>query len=180
MIVLGAGTVGCEMAQAFARLGTRVTLVEMRSRVLVAEEQDASSIVAGALTADGVDIRVGSKVELVERRSNGGVGVRLDCGASIGVAELLGAVGRSPSGRGVGLEEIGVEVDDRGAVVVDTAMATTVPGIWAAGDVTGGLQLTRGGADGLGGGVERTVQVHEDPHVPFRPDQRAVGDVYEP
>ena len=68
--------------------------------------------------------------------------MHLDDGTSITAAELLVAVGRTPSGRGFGLEDIGVDVDQRGAVVVDDTMATRVDGIWAVGDVTGGLQFT--------------------------------------
>jgi len=142
MIVLGGGPIGCEMAQAFARLGTRVTLVEALERILPREEPDASTVVAEALTADGVDVRVGSMVERVERLSDGDVCVHADDGTSIAASELLVAIGRVPSGRGFGLEEIGVDVDARGAVVVESTMATSVSGIWAVGDVTGGLQFT--------------------------------------
>ncbi len=142
MIVLGGGPIGCEMAQAFGRLGTKVTLVEALDQVLPREEPDASAVVADALVDDGVDVRVGSLAQRVERRADGSVGVHIGDGSVIGADELLVAIGRSPSGRGFGLEEIGVEVDQRGAVVVDDTTATTVPGIFAAGDVTGGLQFT--------------------------------------
>lgn len=142
MIVLGGGPIGCEMAQAFARLGTSVTLVEAVDRILPREEPDASTVITEALVADGVDVRVGSAVRRVERLANGHACVHLDNGTSIAAAELLAAIGRTPSGRGFGLEEIGVDVDTRGAVVVDDTMATSVKGIWAIGDVTGGLQFT--------------------------------------
>jgi pyruvate/2-oxoglutarate dehydrogenase complex dihydrolipoamide dehydrogenase (E3) component len=142
MIVLGGGPIGCEMAQAFARLGTRITLVEAVDRILPREEPDTSAVIADALTCDGVDVRVGAKVDRVERLSDGQVCVHMDDGTSIDAVELLVAVGRSPAGRGFGLEEIGVEVDQGGAVVVDETMATSVDGIWAVGDVTGGLQFT--------------------------------------
>ena len=142
MIVLGGGPIGCEMAQAFARLGTRITLVEAVDRILPREEPDASAVIADALAADGVDLRVGSKVERVERLDDGQVCVHMDHGTSVAAGELLVAIGRSPAGRGFGLEEIGVAVDPRGAVVVDETMATSVSGIWAVGDVTGGLQFT--------------------------------------
>ena len=142
MIVLGGGPIGCEMAQAFARLGTRVTLVEAMDRILPREEPDASSVIADSLTSDGVDIRVGAQVGHVDRLPGGGVRVNLDDGTSAEGSELLVAVGRSPAGRGLGLEEIGVTVDRRGAIVVESTMATTVGGIWAVGDVTGGLQFT--------------------------------------
>jgi len=142
MIVLGGGAIGCEMAQAFARLGTSITLVEGLDRILPREEPDASAVITDALVADGVDVRAGSTVTKVERLGDGQVCVHLDGGTPIVAAELLVAVGRVPSGRGVGLEDIGVEVDRRGAIVVDETMATTVEGIWGVGDVTGGLQFT--------------------------------------
>lgn len=142
MIVLGGGAIGCEMAQAFARLGTRVTLVEALDRLLEREEPETSAVIAETLTADGVDIRVGARVERVERLDAGSVCVHIDDGTSVAAAKLLVAVGRTPSGRGFGLEDIGVAVDQRGAVVVDETMATRVDGIWAVGDVTGGLQFT--------------------------------------
>lgn len=142
MIVLGGGPIGCELAQAFARLGTTVTLIEALPRLLPAEEHEASDVVARSLQADGVVVRTGAAVAAVERPSDGQVRADLDDGTVVVAEEILVAVGRVPSGRGFGLEEIGVAIDDRGAVLVDDTMATSVPGIWAVGDVTGGLQLT--------------------------------------
>ncbi|HSL57611.1 MAG TPA: FAD-dependent oxidoreductase [Acidimicrobiales bacterium] len=142
MIVLGGGPIGCEMAQAFARLGTRVTLVEALDRILPREEPDASAVIAEALAADGVDVRVGATVERIEQMVDGQVCAHLADGSRVGATHLLAAIGRVPSGRGFGLEDIGVELDARGAVVVDATLATSVPGIWAVGDVTGGLQFT--------------------------------------
>ncbi|MGE0139349.1 MAG: NAD(P)/FAD-dependent oxidoreductase [Ilumatobacteraceae bacterium] len=145
LIVLGGGPIGSEMSQAFARLGTNVTVVEALDRLLPREEPAASAAIADALRTDRVNVRVGARVEQVER-SDGGVRVWLEDGTSLVAAELLVAIGRTPSGRGFGLEEVGVEVDTRGAVVVDATMATRVAGIWAAGDVTGGMQFTHAAA----------------------------------
>ena len=142
MIVLGGGPIGCEMAQAFARMGTRITLVEAVDRILPREEPEASAAITAALTDDGVDVRTGDAVASVERLDGGRVQVRTAAGATVIADDVLVAVGRTPSGRGLGLEEIGVEVDDRGAVVVDATTATAVDGIFAVGDVTGGLQFT--------------------------------------
>lgn len=139
--ILGGGPIGCELAQAFARLGVAVTLVEGDDRVLPREEPDASAVVADALRADGVALRLGAEAVAVE---DGRVGPRLALagGELVDAAQLLVAVGRRPAGAGFGLEEVGVELDGRGAVVTDDTMATAVPGIWAVGDVTGRLQLT--------------------------------------
>jgi pyruvate/2-oxoglutarate dehydrogenase complex dihydrolipoamide dehydrogenase (E3) component len=142
MLVLGGGPIGCEMSQAFARLGTRVTLLEAADRVLPREEPEASQVIAAALTADGVDVRVGVRPERVGRIADGDVCLHTADGTSFRAAELLVAVGRTPSGRGFGLEELGVEIDHRGAVVIDHTTATRVSGIWAVGDVTGGMQFT--------------------------------------
>ena len=141
MAVLGGGPIGVEMAQAFARLGTRITLIEAEDRVLPREESEASAIVARALTVDGVDLRVGARLEKVERVE---VGARLHlaAGAPVEVERVLVAIGRRPASRGFGLEEIGVTLDDRGFVRTDDTLRTTVPGIWAVGDVTGRLQFT--------------------------------------
>lgn len=142
LAILGGGPIGCEMAQAFARLGTRVTLFEALDRVLPREEPEASVVVAEALAADGVTLRVGAKVTAVERLADGQVRLSTEHGDPVDAEHVLAAIGRVPSGRGFGLEEIGVEVTDRGAITVDDTMATRVKGIWAAGDVTGGLQFT--------------------------------------
>ncbi len=141
LAILGGGPIGCELAQAFGRLDVAVTLVEGDDRLLPKEEPDASAVVAAALGADGVAVRVGAQVVEVGRAAHG-VRLEVDGGEAVEAAALLVAVGRRPSGAGLGLEEVGVEVDRRGAVVTDDTMATAVDGIWAIGDVTGRLQLT--------------------------------------
>ena len=142
LAILGGGPIGCEMAQAFARLGSRVTLIEAADRLLPREEPDASAVIAGALARDGVTVRVGSKATLVERSPDGAICVHTQTGEPVAATHLLAAIGRAPSGRGFGLEEISVAIDQSGAITVDDTMATNVDGIWAVGDVTGGLQFT--------------------------------------
>lgn len=141
LVVLGGGPIGCELAQAFARLGVAVTVVEADDRLLTREEPDASTVVTAALRSDGVEVRTGEKA-VAARTGPAGVRLELEGGDGIDAERLLVAVGRHPSGAGLGLEEIGVEVDDRGAVVTDDTMATAIRGIWAVGDVTGRLALT--------------------------------------
>jgi len=141
LAILGGGPIGCELAQAFSRLGVPVTLVEAEDRVLTGYERQVSAVVAAALTSGGVDVRCGATVTRVERVP-GGRRLVLRPGGTIEAAELLVAVGRRPAGAGLGLEDIGVEVDDRGAVVTDDTMAASVEGVWAAGDVAGRDQLT--------------------------------------
>lgn len=140
LAILGGGPIGCELAQAFARLGTEVTVVEGLERVLSKEETRTSEVVTAALLADGVHVRTGAKVEAV-RAAEGGVRLVVGDGEDVTAERLLVAVGRRARGDGFGLEEIGVTVE-RGAVVTDETMATNVDGIWAVGDVTGRIQLT--------------------------------------
>lgn len=145
LAVLGGGPIGVEMAQAFARLGTHVTLIEGEDRVLSREEPEASAIVARALAADGVDLRLGTSLERVEvlgERAR----LHLSSGPSVEADRLLVAVGRRPVSRGFGLEEIGVRLDERGFVETDDTLRTSVAGIWAVGDVTGRLPFTHAAA----------------------------------
>jgi len=145
MAVLGGGAIGAEMAQAFARLGTRITMIEAEDRVLPREEPEASAVIARALEADGVQLRLGARLDRVER-SGAGALLHLSPGAPAEVERVLVAIGRRPTSRGFGLEEIGVTLDEHGFVRTDDTMRTSVPGIWAVGDVTGRLQFTHAAA----------------------------------
>lgn len=147
LAVLGGGAIGCELAQAFARLGTQVTIIEALPRLLAREEPDTSAVITDALRADGVDVRTAQQVVRVEPTS-GGVAVHLDDGTCLAVERLLVAVGRSAATDGLGLEHAGVETE-RGFVVTDDHLRTTTRGIYAVGDVTGRLQLTHA-ADEMG------------------------------
>jgi pyruvate/2-oxoglutarate dehydrogenase complex dihydrolipoamide dehydrogenase (E3) component len=131
LVVLGAGPAGCELAQAFARLGSAVTLVDRAPRVLPGLDADAGAVVADALRRDGVDLCLGRAPE------------------SVGADRVLVTVGRRPATDDLGLERAGVVVDDRGAVVVDRHLATTAPGVFAVGDVTALAPLTHA-ADEMG------------------------------
>jgi len=142
MVILGGGAIGCEMAQAFTWLGTRVTLIEAADRLLPREEPDASAVVAAALSSDGVNVLTDVKVCWVERRSDGQVCVHTELPEPIVAEQLFVAIGRTPSGRGFGLEELGVDIDQSGSIAVDDSMATNIDNIWAVGDVTGRLQFT--------------------------------------
>ena len=140
LIVLGGGAIGLELAQAFARLGSRVRVVEMAERLLQRDEPEAGAVVARALADDGVDVLLGSRVERVERVDDDAVIVEVAGRTIVGDA-LLVAAGRVGSTEGLGLDRIGVRLE-RGYVVVDDRCRTSVPNVFAAGDVTGGMQLT--------------------------------------
>ena len=141
MVVLGGGAIGVELAQAFARLGTNVTIVEALERLLAREEPEASSVVRDALVDDGVDVRTGSRVTAISA-PDGRVCVALDADAEVEAEQLLVAVGREPVSRGFGLEDIGVASDARGFIHTTDTLATTTAGVWAIGDVTGRLLFT--------------------------------------
>jgi len=144
LAVFGAGPLGCEMAQAFRRLGSQVTIVEMGPQLLSREDPDAASIVANAFSRDGIDLKLNSKVTRVER-SDGGKVVCLVTGGKEGkvaVDEILVGVGRAPNVEGLNLEAVGVECDGHKGVIVDDHLRTTNPRIYAAGDVCLGFKFT--------------------------------------
>jgi pyruvate/2-oxoglutarate dehydrogenase complex dihydrolipoamide dehydrogenase (E3) component len=143
LVVLGGGPIGCELGQAFAALGVRVTIVEVGPRLLAKEDADAADVVRAALEADGVRVLVDTKLERVERA---GAGARLHLRTPGGpeplVADtLLVAAGRAPRVDDMGLEQAGVAFTRKG-VTVDAHLQTSQPGVWAAGDVVGSLQFT--------------------------------------
>ncbi len=144
LVVLGGGPIGCELAQSFARLGSEVTQVEMAPRIMLREDEDAATLVAAALQADGVQLLTGHKALRCERD---GDTKRLivkhgDTERAIEFDELLCAVGRSPRVTGFGLEELGIPLTDRKTVETDAYLQTLYPNIYAVGDVAGPYQLT--------------------------------------
>lgn len=143
LAVIGGGPIGCEMAQAFARFGAKVTLLEMEPRLLPREDPDAAEVVAGALRGDGVDVRTAVGVRRVEKRAGCTVVVVGDGEAEreVEVDSLLVAVGRRPNVEGLGLEAAGVE-HDRDGIVVDDFLRTSNRRIYAAGDVASRFKFT--------------------------------------
>jgi pyruvate/2-oxoglutarate dehydrogenase complex dihydrolipoamide dehydrogenase (E3) component/uncharacterized membrane protein YdjX (TVP38/TMEM64 family) len=136
--VLGGGPIGCELAQAHARLGARVTQVEMGPRLLPREDEDVSSLVLAAQEASGVTVLTGATARRVE--SGALVVSRGDVEQAIGFDALIVAVGRKARLSGYGLEELGIETAR--TVVTDACLATVHPNIYAAGDVAGPFQFT--------------------------------------
>jgi pyruvate/2-oxoglutarate dehydrogenase complex dihydrolipoamide dehydrogenase (E3) component len=159
LVVLGGGPTGLELAQAFARLGSRVTVVEFGELLLPREEPHASGAVHAALAADGVQLLLGVQPSGV-RREGGRIAVDLGKGSVVG-DEVLAATGRRAAVEGLGLERIGVDLDlDHGYVAVDDRCRTSAGHVFAAGDVTGGLQFTHvaaheGRVAGLGAAGKR-------------------------
>ena len=144
LLVLGAGPIGCELAQALARLGCEVTLATHAGRVLPREDPEVSEQVHLAFERQGISVLLGH--EPVGLRKNG---AESDCLFSYAGTErkvvfdrLLLAVGRSPNVEGLGLEELGIDCSARGTIEVDEYLRTAIPGIYACGDVAGPYQFT--------------------------------------
>jgi len=137
LAVIGAGPIGCELAQSFARLGSRVTLVEVAPQVLIREDPDAAAIVQEALVRDGVELVLGADVARVERRGGLKVLHVAVAGAAreLEVDEILVGIGRAPNVENIGLEAAGVAFDTKLGVTVDDRLRTTSRRIFAAGDV---------------------------------------------
>jgi pyruvate/2-oxoglutarate dehydrogenase complex dihydrolipoamide dehydrogenase (E3) component len=137
MVVIGAGPIGCELAQAFQRLGTQVTLIERTNQILTREDPDAARIVSAAMARDGVEIINGGTVIRVDR-TDGAKRVRIDLNVEERLVEtdviLIGA-GRVPNVEGLGLDAVGVAFNEREGVHIDDTLRTTNPRIFAAGDV---------------------------------------------
>lgn len=177
--IIGGGPIGCEMAEAFARLGTVVTLFEEADRLLPREEAEASAVVDAALQRLGVDVRTHTAVERVED------GIRLEAGGeTVQVDELLVAVGRVPNTNGLALDELGVKVDARGFIDTDRRLETSVKGVFAAGDVTGKLPFTHAAdemgrmaaSNALGKGYRGRYRTDHTPWVTFTsPEVARVG-----
>jgi pyruvate/2-oxoglutarate dehydrogenase complex dihydrolipoamide dehydrogenase (E3) component len=147
LAVLGAGPIGCELAQAFARLGSKVVLLDRHSCVLRREEAAASDLVRAALERDGVQFLPCAIVNRVERCQTG-KRISLASRAEYEVDEVLVGVGRQPNVDGLGLESAQVKYDPEKGVAVDDRLRTSNPRIFAAGDVCSRYQFTHA-ADAL-------------------------------
>ncbi|HHQ48312.1 MAG TPA: hypothetical protein ENK19_05450, partial [Acidobacteria bacterium] len=144
LVVLGAGPIGLELGQGFAQLGSRVTLVDMAPALFGRDDPEVGPLMEEVLRRDGLDLELGAKIVSVagnEREIS--VTVERDGPRrTISGDRLLVALGRVPNTRGLGLEEAGVRIDGRGFIEVDGHMRTSVPSIWACGDVTGPYLFT--------------------------------------
>jgi len=147
-IVIGAGAIGVEFATIWSSYGAAVTVVEMLPRLVPLEDEEVSAELARAFARRKISALPGHRVEALEATENG---VRVKVASEAGEKTLeaeqaLVAIGFKPNSRGLGLEEAGVKLSERGMVEVDERMATSVPGIWAIGDVTGKLMLAHAGS----------------------------------
>jgi pyruvate/2-oxoglutarate dehydrogenase complex dihydrolipoamide dehydrogenase (E3) component len=141
LVVLGGGAVGCELAQAFARRGSRVALIEAAPRLLPAADPAASEVITEVFRAEGISVRTGVAAASV-KQNEGAVTLCLASGEETAADRLLVAAGRQPVTAGLGLRSAGVRLDDRGYLATDRHLATTARGVYAAGDVTGRMPFT--------------------------------------
>jgi pyruvate/2-oxoglutarate dehydrogenase complex dihydrolipoamide dehydrogenase (E3) component/uncharacterized membrane protein YdjX (TVP38/TMEM64 family) len=165
LVVLGGGPIGCELAQCFARFGSRVTQVEMLPRILIREDPEISELVARQFREEHIEVRADHKAVRVLREGgeklllceHGGKEIRIP------FDELLCAVGRVANTEGYGLEELGIELTKTRTVETDETLRTLYPNIYACGDVAGPYQFTHtashqawyAAVNALFGGVKR-------------------------
>jgi len=140
LLIIGGGVVGSEFANIFSSFGSKVTVVEMLPGILSTEDKEVSKIIYKVFRQKGIDIFTNSKVESFKKS-----GKKFLCTTSGGdkiiADKILISAGRKPNSTGIGIEEAGIEVDSKGYIKVDSHLRTNVEGIYAVGDVIGGLQL---------------------------------------
>ena len=135
LVIIGGSYIGLEMAQIFRRLGAEVTVIEGGPALASRENPDISAMIREFLEAEGITVHTEVKIEAVTG-SEGDISVRMDKAAATG-SHLLVATGRTPNTDGLGLESIGIETGPRGHITTNDRLETTVPGIWALGDING-------------------------------------------
>ncbi|MEG4800045.1 mercuric reductase [Microcoleus sp. ARI1-B5] len=137
LAVIGGGPIGCELAQAFRRLGSEVVLLHKNAQILDKEDADAATIVQQAFVREEIQLILESKIEGVEKTNSGKVIYYQSQGkeASVTVDEIIASAGRSPNVEGLNLEAVGVEYDTQTGVFVNDNLQTTNPRIYAAGDI---------------------------------------------
>lgn len=148
MLVVGAGAVGCEFSDVFAAYGTKVTLVDIAPQILPLEDADSAAEVAKAFKKRGMDVLTGVKIGNVKVGKES-VSLTIEAGADkrdLTVDKVLVAAGRAPNTDTAGLAEAGVQLTERGFVKVDDRFQTTVPGVYAIGDVAGNQMLAHKGS----------------------------------
>jgi dihydrolipoamide dehydrogenase len=139
IIVVGSGAIGCEFANFYANLGTKVTILEGLERILSAEDEEISKLAHKAFEKQGIKIETNIKLENVEKTKNG-IKLRYS-GKEIEAEKLIMAVGVTPNTTNIGLEKAGVKLDERNLIQVNSYLQTSTPNIFAIGDVTEGPWL---------------------------------------
>jgi dihydrolipoyl dehydrogenase len=147
-IIIGSGAIGVEFATIWNSYGIEVTIIEMLPNLVPLEDPEVSTELAKAFKKKGIKVMTSTRVESVEAKDGKAV-VRVsseDGENTLEAEQAMVAIGFRPNGKGLGLEELGVNVGERGEVKIDDRMATNVAGVWAIGDVTGKLLLAHAGS----------------------------------
>jgi pyruvate/2-oxoglutarate dehydrogenase complex dihydrolipoamide dehydrogenase (E3) component len=150
LLVLGGGYVGLELAQAFRRFGSRVTVIHHGPRIMNREDPDVADEIQRILSEEGIEFRMSARTLGVRGRSGDGIVVTLRASSGdqqIEASDLLVATGRIPNTAGIGLEAAGVELDARGYVRVNERLETTAPDVWAIGECAGSPHFTHVSVD---------------------------------
>jgi len=153
LIVLGGGYVGLELGQALRRLGSRVTLISRDSRLASNEDPDISEAVLQLFRDEGIDVLLDTHILSVSGLSGDGVSLQLQSANEAGTVEgtdILVAVGRTPNTSGIGLEQAGIEVAEKGHIRVNDRLETTAPNVWAMGECAGSPYFTHVAEDDFG------------------------------
>lgn len=188
MLIVGAGYIALELGQMFHRFGTRVTILERSQVILPRYEPEVSDALTFILRKEGLKIVTEAQATRVAQKANGEIEVTANVGGkeqTFAAQKLLIATGREPNTDGIGLEKVSVQLDERGYVKVNDELQTSVPNIWAAGDVIGthtGSQMATpvGAHDGVIAamnalsGAHRRVDHRVIPRVIFTDPQVAV------
>jgi dihydrolipoamide dehydrogenase len=182
LLVVGAGATGCEYGEFFLSCGVRVTLISARPQILPAEDRDIAEIVEEAFLARGCELQFSSRVTEVVLEGEG-VRVATEDGRTFAGSHAVVCMGMRAATGGIGLEDIGCTIDGRGAIAVDGNMCTTAPGVYAAGDVAGGMMLAstaamqgRHAALHALGATSAPLDLHTVPWTIFtRPEVASVG-----
>lgn len=140
LVIIGGGVIGCEFACIFSALGSKVSVVEIMPSILSHIDKEVSRQMQGLMKRQGINIKTKTKIQEI-RKQQGFVTAVLEGGEEIEADKVLVSIGRVMSLKGLGLEEVGVALGRRGEVLVDEFMRTSVPGIYAVGDITGRTQL---------------------------------------
>jgi len=141
LLIVGAGVIGLEFACVFSSLGTEITVVEMMDQVLPTEEKTVAEQMQRILERRGIVFHIQTKVEGIKTYSPDGVTAALSNGEEIVADKMLVSIGRRPSTKDIGLESLGIEMGPPGNIIVNDKMETNIKGMYAIGDVVGGIML---------------------------------------
>jgi len=141
LIIVGSGVIGSEFANIFKPLGTEIVMLELMDRMLPTEDSRVAKQMRSTFRKEGIDIRLETTVSEVLEYADDHIKVELSSGDTLEAEKLLVSIGRRLNSSGLGLDELGVELDKRGTIVVNDRMETNVDGIYAIGDVVGGILL---------------------------------------